>query len=218
MARRNRHGIHIEDSFAKATFSLMALLSRYKTLCTVLLIVALAAVIGWFAYRNHLRSYNESALLLFENANSAEDYKSVTEIYPGSDVEPMALFHYGRKLIDSRRYPEAAEVFLSIVEEYPKHFLAPNALVLNGMMLEQQEKFEDAAESYNALIDRYSDSFIVARALLSVGACYEKLGKTEEAKASYEKLIADYPSSSWKLNAEERLNRLGGPVVATEGS
>jgi tetratricopeptide (TPR) repeat protein len=216
MARRDRHGMHVEDQFVRSTFSLLESLKTYKTQFTIAVLIALGVVLGWFAYRAHLAAFNESALSAFENAKTTADYKRVIDMYPGSNVEPPALFYYGKKLIDDKKYDEAATVFESLLEEYPRHSLAPGALAFRGMIHEQKGERKEAIESYQLLLEKYPDSFIKERVLLNMGLCYEKLGIPGEAKATYEKFIEEYPTSSWKTVAEGRLSQIK-PKAAVQG-
>ena len=217
MARRDRHGMHVEDQFVRSTFSLLELLTTYKTQFTIAVLIALGMVLGWFAYRAHLAAFNESALSAFENAKTTVDYKRVVEMYPGSNVEPAAFFYYGRKLIDDKKYNEAATAFESLLEEYPGHSLAPDALAFRGMIHEQKGERKEAVENYQLLLEKYPDSFIKERVLLNMGLCYEKLGRPGEAKATYEKFIEEYPTSSWKSVAEGRLSQIK-PEAAVQGA
>ena len=209
MARRDRFDQRPEDRFVSTTYSFIDFLLLHRTLATVFLVLMAGGVLGALAYRNHLNAYSESALAAFEDAKSAEDYKSIAETYPGSAAEPMALFYCARKLVDDKKYDEAVAVYSSFVRLHPSHSLAPNALAFCGMLLEQEKKFEEAATSYQSLVDRYPQSFLAPMVLLNRGSCLEELGKLTEAREAYGKVISGYQSSSWKDDALARLGKLG---------
>jgi len=208
MARRDRWDRHPEDSFVRGAFSIIDFFMLHKTMCTGVLAVVFGVALGALAYWNHMRSFNDSAFAAFESAKGAEDYRNVVDIYPGSVVEPMALFYRGRKLLDAKQYDEATSAFSTFVSEYPTDMMAPSAFALMGMILEQEKKFEEAVESYRALVERYPASYVAPFVLFSMGGCDEKLDKPDDAKKAYEKIIADYPESSWKKEAEGRMGKL----------
>jgi tol-pal system protein YbgF len=214
MARRDRFDRHPEDKFVRGAYSLIDFLVLNKTVVTVVVVIILGGVLGVLAYRSHLNAYNDGALAAFEAARSAEGYKSVAETYPGSAVEPMALFYCGRSLIGDKKYEEALEVYSSFVEAYPAHSLTPNAVAFCGMLLEQEEKFQEAASRYQSVVESHPQSFVVPLVLLNMGSCFERLGNTAEAKKAYEKIVSEYPESAWKDDAKTRLGKLGGDEAA----
>lgn len=210
MSRRDRWDRRPEDTFVSKAYVFMDFFALHKTLCMVILVIVAGAALAGLAYWNHLRAYNESALAAFESAKSAEEYKAITSNYPGSSVEPLALFYRGRKLLDAKQYGEASTAFSSFLTSYPGHPLAPNAMAFMGMILEQEKDFEGAVKSYQSLVERYPKSFVAPLALLNMGGCYERLARPKDAGAAYERIIKEYAASTWKADAEERLGKLGG--------
>ncbi len=209
MARRDRFDRRPEDRFISTTYSFINFLLLHKTVATVLIALIAGGALGALAYWHHIHAYNDVALTAFESARSADEFRNISETYPGSTAEPMALFYCGRKLADEKKYDDAIAVYSSFVRLYPSHSLAPNALAFWGMLLEQEKKFEEAVTCYQSLADRYPQSFIAPLMLLNMGSCFEELGKPAEAKKAYEKLVSDYPASSWKDDAKVRLGKLG---------
>jgi len=209
MARRDRWDRKPEDKFVSGVYLFFDYIKRNRALFTVALVVVFGGLLGALAYWNHVRSYNENAMAAFESAKTDEDYRRVIKSYPGSAAEPMAMFYRGRKLLDDKKYPEAAGVFSGFLMAYPDYPLAPNALLLMGMILEQQKKYREAIGSYDSLVERYPGSFVAPLALLNAGGCYERLDETADAKKEYERIISDYPASNYKQQAEERESRLG---------
>lgn len=219
MSRRDRFDQHPEDKFVRGAYSVIDYLMLHKAVATTVLVIVVGGVLGVLAYRSHINAYNDGALAAFEAARSAEDYRGVAETYPGSSVEPRALFHCGRKLIDGKRYDEALEVYSSFVQAYPSHALVPNALALCGMILEQENKFQEAASRYQSVVEGSPQTFVAPLALLNMGSCLEKLGNAADAKKAYEKIVSEYPASNWKDDAEARLGKLGvDKAAAAEGT
>lgn len=209
MSRRDRFDQHPEDRFVRGAYSVIDYLMLHKTLVTVVVVVILAGVLGVLAYRSHLNAYNDGALAAFESARSAEAYRSVAETYPGSAIEPIALFYCARKLVDDKKYGEAMEMYSSFAEAYPSHSLTPNALAFCGMLLEQDKKFQEAAARYQSVVESRPQSFVAPLVLFNMGGCFEKLGNAAEAKKAYEKIVSEYSTSAWKDDAEARLGKLG---------
>lgn len=212
MSRRDRFDQTPEDKFIIGAYQLFDWVGRHRAVCIAAAAAAAAAVLAVFAYLNHLRSYNENAAAALEGARTAEELKAVTDAYPGSSVEPLALFRRGRKLADEGRYAEAEEAFSALTRSYPGHYLAPDALVFAGMLCVQQEHYEAAVKQYRAVAEKHRGSFAAPRALLGLGACYEAMHRPGDAKVAYEKVIAEYESSDLKKDAEARIARLAQSV------
>lgn len=208
MSRRDRFDQTPEDKLVAAAYELMDWVVLHKAACIAGLVLAAACAVAGLAYWSHLRSYNEDAAMAFDAARKADDYKAVTDSYPGSSVEPLALFSRGRRLLDEKRYGEAEESFSTLASSYPGHHLSPDALLLAGMALEQQGKFDEAVKRYRASAEEHPSAFPAPRALLGMGGCYEAMGKTAEAKAAYGKIVSSYKASGLKKDAEERIARL----------
>jgi tol-pal system protein YbgF len=214
MSRRDRFDKTPEDRLVTAAYEFFDWVVLHKAACIVGLVAAAAVILAGLAYWNHLNDYNESAAAAFEAARKPEDYKAVTDTYPGSSVEPLALFYQGRKLVDEKKYKEAGEAFSTLARSYPGHYLAPGAREFAGMVSAQQKNYEEAVKNYRAVVDDYPKSFAAPRALLGLGACYESMNRPADAKAAYEKIIASYGTSDLKKDAQARIAKLANPAPA----
>ena len=218
MSRRDRFDKTPEDRLVIAMYELLEWVVLHKAACIAGLVVAAAVVLAGIAYWNHLTAYNESAVAAFEAARKPEDYKAVTDAYPGSSVEPLALFYQGRKLADEKKYKEAEEAFSTLARSYPGHYLATDARVFAGMVCAQQKNYEEAVKDYRAVVDDYPQSFAAPRALLGLGACYESMNRPADAKAAYEKIIASYGTSDLKKDARDMIAKLSNPAPSSPGT
>lgn len=208
MARRDRHGQQVEDKFVKSVFSLISVIVMHKSVVGFGVAIVAAGLIGFFAYRSHIRAFNEEARVALERATETEEYGNIAEHYEGSNVEPMALFIYANKLLEEEEYDQAMEAFSHFIDKFPGNYLVPYAYTFKGSLLEQAERWEDAAITYRSVIEKFPDAFTVPRAMLNLGACSEQLGKHEEARELYEECIEEYPDTRWKERAESKLAQL----------
>lgn len=214
MARRDRFDKTPEDRLIIVAYELLDWVVLHKAACITGLVVAAAAVIAGLAWWNHLNAYNESAVAAFEAARKPEEYKAVTDAYPGSSVEPLALFYQGRRLVDEKKYKEAGEAFSALARSYPAHYLASDARLFAGMTCAQQGNWDDAVKNYRAVVDEYPESFNVPRALLGMGACYESMNRPADAVTAYKKIVASFGTSGVKKDAEARIAKLGSAAAS----
>jgi TolA-binding protein len=208
LSRRDRHGEREEDRFVKGAFSFIDYVTVHRSTFITIGVFVVCGILGLLAYRAHIRSYNENATIAFEGAKQAEDFMIVADSYPGSSVEPLARFYYGRKLLEQKKIKKAGEVFSSFPALFPQSYLLPHARVLAATIAEEQGDYNRALDMYAALIEDVPDFFMAPRLLINMGTCNEKLGRWDAATAAYERIIADYAESPWKDEAEQRVATL----------
>lgn len=207
MARRDRRDRAPEDRLVGIGYDLLGWAMRHRAVCVAVLAAAAAAAAGALAYRSRLNAYNEGAIAAFDAARSPEEFKAVADDYPGSTVEPLAIFCRGRALVDEKKYREAGEAFARLAAEYPGHYLAAPARNFSGMICEQLGDWEGAARNYRAAAEGYPRSFVAPRALLGLGSCYEEMKRPADSKTVYEKIVSSYGAGGAKKEAESRLAR-----------
>lgn len=157
-----------------------------NTILTVLIVVTLlaAGVIYWTRTSAATSALGWTDLA---NANSAEDFQNVAEMYPGTPVAEWAMLR-------------AADGFLG-----------------EGIRLSltdrpaSTERLSQAQSSYEALLNNSSvPKEIREQALMGYAVTLESVsdGDTTAAVSAYEKLVAEFPKTRFKAFAEDRVAEL----------
>lgn len=135
--------------------------------------------------------------------------------------DKQALYDFGKKLFDEKKYADAQKAFELFVQRHPGDTdLADNAWFWRGEAhyaeaggIEDQKKQADA---YKQAILAYQKVLSIPKsnkadsALFKIALSFEALRYFDEAKVFYEEIISKYPKSSLIKEAKKRLRSVKG--------
>lgn len=207
--------------------------SRYIAGAILLVLVLLAAFLGWWYYRAKLE---EKALALeyqgmkaYREAGTSEEkaneeypkavaiFDQILTQYPGTKSAERALFYKANAYYLAGSYEEAIREFSQYLEKYPQgEFFIASAKGV-GYAYEQKGDYQKALEAYQRFQDKISSASDRVEILLAIARCQEALGQTLEAIATYEKMESENLPPVWKRTVEERLKVLKKQKAAGDG-
>ncbi len=117
-----------------------------------------------------------------------------------------ALFKNADKLMDAKKYEEAAVAYEKVVSANPKNEYADDALNNAAVAYEKVKRYESAMRLYNRVVQEYPDSPLAPVALFRVSFNAERFFDFDKAVRSYLLLVDRYRDSE---DREKSLRRAG---------
>jgi cellulose synthase operon protein C len=116
---------------------------------------------------------------LANGAKAAEIRKEAERLKLG------ATFKAGERLLDEKKYEEAAEKFVAVVNANPKNEYADDALINAAVAYETVKRYESASKLYKRVYQEYPDSTHAPKALFRVAFNAERFFDYDQAVRSY---------------------------------
>ena len=204
---------------------LKAFWKQYGTLITWVLILAMAAFVGWNRWQAWQRDQSEKAATLYdeiERAAIANDAERATRVFAEmKDRYPRAAFTHqaglaAAKVEAEKGQNDAARASLAWVAEKAGDdaYRAIAQLRLAGLLLDEK-KYDEALKQ----VDAVGAGAFAALAADRRGDVLLAQGKTEEARAAFQKAFADMdPKVDYRRLVEAKLNVLGASPASTASS
>jgi len=123
----------------------------------------------------------------------------------GSDQQN---YEAAMKLVEDKKYEDAARAFTSFLGSFPTSPLADNAQYWLGETFYVRGNYRDGLAAFRKLIENYPQSDKVPDALLKVGFCQVELGDRNAARASLQEVTRQFPGTTAARQASQRLDRL----------
>ncbi len=210
--------------------SLSNFLQKNRPVLIVVLIVMIAAVIGFGVTREIIARQDEKAAGLAEEAQQyyqdwlteiddskkeslEERTREVTDEilrkYPGKYAGQRAHFILASMSFEEEDWEDAAERYIDSAETLENSYLSPIALNNSSVAYEKAGNLESAAEALERIVENYADEFSdLPKVLLNLGRLYEEQEEYESALVNYNMLIDDFARNNWTKIARNRIIRL----------
>jgi tol-pal system protein YbgF len=120
-------------------------------------------------------------------------------------------FEAARGHLVSSDFENAAKAYTDFTQQYPASSLAPFALFEKGSAYYVMKDYPTAILLRQEFVDKYPTHALAPEALLNLSANQSELGNTAAARNALETLLANYPKSSLRADAAERLKDLPKP-------
>ena len=160
---------------------------RHGNAATAVVCVAMIGGAIWFSYYRTSSGRSESAWARYSQARSAEDFAAIAEDYPSIDVGAWARLNEGERLLESG---------ISLM-------FTDRASAL-GDLKKADEAFRKVLSSKSALtITRERAQWGLAKAIET-----QSDADTTKGIEAYEMLLKEFPKTSYKVAAEERIETL----------
>jgi tol-pal system protein YbgF len=125
-------------------------------------------------------------------------------------------FEAARGHLVSSDFENAAKAYTDFIQQYPASSLAPFALFEKGSAYYVIKDYPTAILLRQEFVDKYPTHPLAPEALLNLSANQLELGNSTAARGALESLLANYPKSSLRSDATERLKDL--PKTDSAGS
>lgn len=113
-------------------------------------------------------------------AETAQEYRSVGEDFPGTFYGSVSLIEAGNSLFEEEKFAEARKLYRKYLSAYPKSRFRPWVHNLLGATFEAEKKYDEAIQRYRRA---EASPWLKQQAKLNIGRCYEFKGDSESEKA-----------------------------------
>lgn len=193
--------------------------NEHGNLVTIVLLVVLAAVVGFkqlSAWRDRRQA---SAMAELRQAADPEALEALVAKAPAS-VVPLARLQLGSYYYGRRNFDLALEAYRGILADSPDHPLAgPLAAVARAQCEEALGRVEEAAAHFAEFAAANTNSYLAPLATIGQARCLVLQG-TEESRAKGKQILdlflTESPGSAWAAQADEVIrarNRLAVPAA-----
>ena len=119
----------------------------------ICVLVAVAAVAGWYGWKHHRASERAAASAAIAEANAPADLEDAVAKFSGTAAEPALEIKLAKSYYDDGRYDEALARYEEMSGKVPPEF-ADIPVVGKAMCLEALKKFPEALEAFDGFADQ----------------------------------------------------------------
>ena len=161
----------------------------------LLLLFVLLIIIGFFVFRQFLKTRNEEISLIRYEQKGVDSLTTATELY-----------EFGSIQIKKRLYPQATKTFLKAMKLAENEPIEGKAIIENalGFTYAAQKDFKKAIKYYKFAINSLPDYTI---ALNNLGSAQQKLFDYAEAYSTYKKVLEIDPKNKTALKKSKELEQ-----------
>jgi len=171
----------------------------------VLVVLALAAFIGWSVISQQQRIKAEAA---FAAAVSVEDFQAVISEFPGTVIAANSELLLAVLQRDGDNKSDSIDAFRSAASQSRYPLAASGALGETELAIAGSPA--DAVALFKQLAADYPDTYVAPYAMLLEGETLLRQGKRDEAVRVFRRLAADYPNSTSGMIAARQAAALAG--------
>jgi tetratricopeptide (TPR) repeat protein len=231
--RLTRKEIKQQDGFQVAMGRTLDTVQRNRrqiVLFAVVLVLLVAAVIGWFIYSAAVEDDAQAALtdgieiysapldgdaqaagaettFPDEEARAAaaeEAFSGVVDEYGGSDAADVARVYLGDIAASRGDTERAAELWREFLDDHPDHMVAAQVR-LNLYALDRAAgRGEEVAAELEEMVDDEDRALPLDVALFELAATLESLGREEDANVYYQRLVDEFGESPYAAAARAK--------------
>jgi outer membrane protein assembly factor BamD (BamD/ComL family) len=190
---------------------------RQRYLLVALIVLAAAAIVGWFVVASGNRKEQFAARSLNQARAAAEagnlplassELQRLITTYRGTDAANEAVITLNQVRMVNGQSELAVVGLREFLATRPAvKYLAP-ANGLLGAALENSKRWVDAANAYLQASNAAEVPYLRATYLVDAGRAYRQAGRAEEAARTYRTILEKYPDSPSFTEAQVRLAEL----------
>jgi len=190
---------------------------RQRHLLGAIIVLAAAAVVGWFVLDSRTRKEEFAARSLNQARSAAEagnlplassELQKLITTYKGTDAATEAVITLNQvRMVNGQNELAAVGLKEYLATKPPAKYVAPASGLL-GAALENSKQWAEAGNAYNQASRAADVSYLKAHYLIDAGRAFRLGGKTEEAKQAYRTIVQKYPDSPSFTEAQVRLAEL----------
>ena len=153
----------------------------------ICVLVAVAAVAGWYGWKHHRASERAAASAAIAEATAPADLEEAVAKFSGSAAEPALEIKLAKSYYDDGRYDEALARYEEMSGKVPPEF-ADIPVVGKAMCLEALKKFPEALEAFDGFVEANPKSYLALTAKLGAARCVAESGDSAKALERIEAL------------------------------
>lgn len=137
-----------------------------------------------------------------------ELFEQIRDDYGSADAADVAGLYLGQIAAQDGQLDRARELWADFADEHEGHILAGQAQ-LNLMELDRQQgKAQELATRLRGLLEKKEPPLPQDVLYHELGLTLEQLGQGPEAVEAYQKILDEFPQSSYRAEAQKRINVL----------
>ncbi len=192
---------------------------RQRQLVGAIVVVAIAAIAGWFIVSSGQRKEEFAARSLNQARAAAEagnlplassELQKLITAYKGTDAASEAVITINQvRMVNGQNELAAAGLRQFLDSKPAPKFLAP----ANGLLaaaLENSKLWLEAAKAYSQASTTAEVDYLKAKYLVDAGRAYREAARNDEAARVYRTVLQKYPNSPSFTEAQVRLAELTG--------
>ena len=219
MATDMKNLAHAQGDTPEELENLKAWWNEHGNLVTIVLLVVLAAVVGFKQLSAWRERRQANAMAELRQASDPEALEAIVRSGPAS-VVPLARLQLGAWYYGRRNFDLALDAYQGILDDSPDHPLAgPLAAVARAQCEEALGRVADAAAHFEAFRTANTNSYLAPLATIGQARCLVLQG-TEESRAKGKQILdlflTESPGTAWAAQADEVIrarNRLSVPAA-----
>ena len=150
-----------------------------------------------------------AAAELKDNRRAISAFAQASAVAPTPEAKKFALLHAAKAAESGREFTAAARFLSQFIEMFPIDEATPSAVFhLAEVYRIFLKDYAKAIELYKELIAKFPRDGAVDDAQFALGKTYELDANLEEAYRAYNDLVTRFPSSSFVMQAKERMTEL----------
>jgi outer membrane protein assembly factor BamD (BamD/ComL family) len=188
---------------------------RYqRALFVALVVLAAAAIVGWFIVASSKRKEQFAARSLNQARAAAEagnlplassELQRLITTYKGSDAAQEAVITLNQvRMVNGQNELAVVGLREFLATKPAPKYLAP-AYGLLGAALENTKRWPEAANAYSEASKAADVPYLKATYLVDAGRAYREAGRTEDAARAYRTILEKYKDSPSSTEAQVRL-------------
>ena len=123
-------------------------------------------------------------------------------------IEAQSAFDGALKLLQEKRYLDAAQGFVGFLREYPHSVLAGEAWYWLGESRYLDRSFDDAVTAMTTLLKYFPGSALAGAAQLKLGYSYNELRRYHQARETLNRVLEDFPEDETAVLAKVLLGQM----------
>jgi len=123
-------------------------------------------------------------------------------------IEEQSAFAGALKLLQEKRYLDAAQRFVGFLREYSNSALADEAWYWLGESRYLDRGFDDAVTAMTTLLEYFPESALAGAARLKLGYSYNELRQYQKARATLNRVLEDFPDDETAVLAKVLLGQM----------
>jgi outer membrane protein assembly factor BamD (BamD/ComL family) len=187
---------------------------RQRYLLAAVMVIAIAAIVGWFLVASGKRKQEFAARSLNQARAAAEagnlplassELQRLITTYKGTDAANEAVITLNQvRMVNGQSELAAVGLREFLATKPAAKYVAP-ANGLLGAALENSKRWADAGSAYTQASNASDTPYLKAAYLVDAGRAYRLAGRTDEAARAYRTVLEKYPDSPSFTEAQVRL-------------
>jgi predicted negative regulator of RcsB-dependent stress response len=189
-------------------FDPLAFWIEHKAKVQLLVVMAMAGLVGSAIYQYAAYRSRQSAANAFSAAKSPADWQRVVKEFAGSPVAANALLLLAESQRKEGKLDEALASLRQFTANHPSHPMVAGAWNSIAVVLELQGKSDEALNAYQKINATYPGSYAIPLALLGQARIHATKNQPDQARPLLEQVLSQFGQSRFSRQALDELQKL----------